>query len=303
MTVLENQISLRAYAKINLTLDVVGIRNDGFHEVDMIMHRIDLHDEVLLRWFAERRAEKTEKVAIHLKTSLPYVPTDDRNLAYKAVQLMEGYAPSDGVVRIDILKKIPVSAGLGGGSADAAAVIFGLNKLWRLELGCDELVDIGRKLGSDVAFSIWMLYNRACVRATGRGEILEEIPSRKQDLLLVKPKVAISTTAAYKAIDRIQIRRRPEMEKCIEIIKEGRNIFELTNYIANVFEEYVLSEFPKVEQVKNEMLKIEGEASFVQMSGSGSTIFMIPRDIDEAYSKLKKADLPKGSMIMKARIF
>lgn len=292
-------ISISAYAKINLTLDVTAIRDDGYHEVDSIMQRVNLCDSVRIRWFPDK---KLDGIQISLKTSWPFIPNDQRNIAYKAGQAMAKYGPGPGHVRIDILKKIPSGAGMGGGSADGAAVICGLNKIWKLNLSPEELSQIGSGIGADLAFGVRMIQGTSCVRARGIGDQMEEIKGLEAVgrylALLVKPKTSVSTQKAYalldQAWDKSGLEKRPNNQELIRKMSLGGRM-DFSQDFGNVFEAPIMQEAKIIGRLKEDMLNLladAGLADLVQMSGSGSTVFAIiekdkaGKELDEIIKKL-----------------
>lgn len=285
-------ISLKAYAKVNLTLDVCGLRSDGFHEVDTIMHRIDLFDEVRVRWFPSKR---TSDVAILMNSSYSFIPNDSRNIAYKAAQVMSPYAPSGGQVRIDILKKIPVGSGMGGGSADGAAVIDALDSIWELNFSLDKKTEIAAEFGSDTAFGVMMINGISCARARGKGDELDIITGLNTGgdnttppytTILVKPNLSVSTKRAYQLIDNAVEQGkhlpRPDNDRLQAEMTEGRNV-HFREACANVFEKPVFAEKSIIAKIKQDVETNLPDAELVQMSGSGSTVFAVMKseNVDE----------------------
>src|SRR5690625_998523 len=198
----------KAPAKINLSLDVLGKRDDGFHDVEMVMTTIDLSDRIELR--------SLDKDEIHVSLESRYVPNDERNLAYRAAQLIkERYRIASGI-HIKIEKKIPVSAGLGGGSTDAAAVLRGLNRLWSLNIPIKELADLGGALGSDVPFSV----HGGTAIARGFGEEIEQLPSPPPCwVILAKPNIGVSTRTIFEKVN-VDNLTHPDTEKVLQALHE-----------------------------------------------------------------------------------
>lgn len=247
----------KAPAKINLSLDVLGRRDDGYHNVEMVMTTIDLYDRIELHSLNE------DKIKVSLWSR--YVPNDERNLAYKAAALLRSkYHISQGV-HIKIEKNIPVSAGLGGGSSNAAAVLRGLNKLWKLNLSMEELALLGSAIGSDVPFCV---YGKTAI-ARGRGEIIEKLPSPPTCwVVLAKPALGVSSrTIFHKYIHE----ERPRTSQPIIQALEEKNFLKLCQSINNVLEHVTFESYPQVRQMKDKMVKYG--ASGVLMSGSGPTIY------------------------------
>ncbi|MCR4601376.1 MAG: 4-(cytidine 5'-diphospho)-2-C-methyl-D-erythritol kinase [Clostridia bacterium] len=271
-------LALRTYGKINLSLDVTGIRDDGYHEVAMVMQAIGLYDEMRIRIL------EADSDRITLKTDKYYVPTDERNTAYKAAKLMEeNYLPaSDGrrEIRIDIKKNIPVSAGLAGGSSNAAGVIIALDRIFELNLSLEEMMKIGTKVGADVPFCISSIYDKmgigtgasTCALAEGLGEILTPMPPLKAWVLLAKPPAGVSTGAVYKALDSLSGYRHPDTEAMIQAVKEG-NLEMVSENLLNVLENVTMEQCPKVGVLKERMLRSAPGATL--MSGSGPTVYSL----------------------------
>ncbi|MFA5880926.1 MAG: 4-(cytidine 5'-diphospho)-2-C-methyl-D-erythritol kinase [Eubacteriales bacterium] len=253
-----NKITLKARAKINLTLDVLGKRPDGYHEVEMVMQTIGLHDELMI--------EDAES-GITVTTNNPGLPGGESNTAYRAAKMMIDSLQIDRGVKIHIIKGIPVSAGLAGGSTDAAAVIKGLNHLWNLNLSREDLVTRAAQIGSDVPFCI----RGGTALARGRGELLAELPDIPEIwLVLAKPLLEVSTAEIYQNFDPRRVIERPNTGAMIKAVRDG-NISGITENLANVLESVTLSRYPVVLQVKQAM-----EDSGVRralMSGSGPTVF------------------------------
>lgn len=254
------KISVKAPAKINLSLDVLRKREDGYHEVEMIMTTVDLADRIDLLLLESNKIE--------IEVSEGYVPCDERNLAYQAaLKLKEKFGVTKGV-KIYITKNIPVASGLAGGSSDAAATLRGLNCLWNLGLSLDELAEIGAEIGSDVPFCVY----GGTALATGRGEKITLIDSPPPVwVILAKPPIGVSTADVYSRLDLDQI-THCDTNKMIEAIKE-KNIAKICANLHNVLEEVTFVRHPEVKHIKEQMIKFG--ASGVLMSGSGPTVFGI----------------------------
>lgn len=252
------KLLVRAPAKINLSLDVLYKRNDGFHEVEMIMTTIDLADRLELSLLDNN----TIKIFSHNR----FVPDDERNLAFQAAKLLqERFSINKGVV-ISIEKNIPVAAGLAGGSSDAAAVLRGLNKLWGLGLSLDELAKIGAEIGSDVSFCVY----GGTALAKGRGEIIKELPAPPTCwVILAKPYIGVSTAEVYRRLN-IGTVTHPNTEKVITALKNN-SYEQLCGHLENVLESVTLKMYPEVSQVKEQMKRFGADG--VLMSGSGPTVF------------------------------
>ena len=255
-----------APAKINLTLDVIRKRDDGYHEVDMIMQSVSLADELEMEVIPQ---------GICLTSDSSAVPLDSRNLIWQAAELLQKrFGVSQGI-RIHLKKNIPVEAGLAGGSSDAATTLRGLNLLWKLNLSMEELEEIGAQLGSDIPFCI----RGGTMRATGRGEILEELPPiPKFHVLLVKPAVGVSTGLAYQKFSEQGVESHPDLAGMMEAIKQGDRE-KIQTHIGNVFEEWVPKMYPIILEIMAK-LKDNG-AKCVGMSGSGPTVFVLADSREE----------------------
>ncbi len=270
-------IKLKARAKINLTLDVVGKRANGYHDVEMIMQQIDLYDVVTVHCL--------EKDEIILTSNEPFLPLDDRNIAYKAAALMKKTYQLPQGFHIHIDKHIPIAAGLAGGSTNAAAVIKAINKLCALNLPLDTQMSLGFKLGADVPFC----FLEGCALATGLGEILEPIRGFELGwLVLVKPNFGVSTKEVYTELKLEAIITHPRTGVMREAL-EQQNRKVIINELSNVLETVTLSMYPKVAQVKALLSSYGAEG--VLMSGSGPTVFGIFSSYQRAktaHKKLKK---------------
>jgi 4-diphosphocytidyl-2-C-methyl-D-erythritol kinase len=270
------RLSIKAPAKINLTLDVLYKRDDGFHEVEMVMTTIDLADRIELRLLSEPQ--------IKIDCSASFVPTDERNLTYQVAKLLqERYGVKQGVA-ISIDKHIPVAAGLAGGSSDAAATIKGLNQLWNLGLSVDEMVSFGTEIGSDVSFCIY----GGTALATGRGEMITPLPTPPPFwVILAKPPIGVSTGNIYGKLQVSEIRKHPDTQRMIGAI-ESRNFADITSSLGNVLEMVTLKEYPEVLHIKKQMKKFGADG--VLMSGSGPTVYAITQKesrVQRIYNALK----------------
>jgi 4-diphosphocytidyl-2-C-methyl-D-erythritol kinase len=255
------RISVKAPAKINLTLDVLAKRPDGYHEVEMVMTTVDLADRVDLTL--------REDGQITLDCSASFVPDDIRNHAYKAaVLLKERYQVSQGV-HLYIDKQIPVAAGLAGGSSDAAATLRGLNQLWGLELTQDQLAELGAEIGSDVPFCIY----GGTALARGRGEKIVHLGTPAACwVILAKPPVGVSTADVYGQLRVNEIPSHPPTQQMLKAIEE-QNFNLMCQSLGNVLENVTLGMQPQVRQIKD--LMIASGADGVLMSGSGPTVFAL----------------------------
>lgn len=254
MTVIE-----KAPAKINLSLDVLRKRtSDEYHDVEMVMTTIDLADRLEFTTLSDDRIE----VVLESR----YVPNDERNLAYRAAKIFKDTFGVKKGVRIEIDKQIPVSAGLGGGTTDAAAVIRGLNRLWSLNLELEELAPLAAKCGSDATFS---LYGGTGI-ARGFGEIVEKLPSPPSCwVVLAKPDIGVSTRTIFRHVEVEQL-KHPNNEALVEALYEG-DFQKICSHIGNSLEDITLSLHPEVGQIKETMKKLG--AAGVLMSGTGPTVY------------------------------
>ncbi|WP_404335700.1 4-(cytidine 5'-diphospho)-2-C-methyl-D-erythritol kinase [Planococcus rifietoensis] len=248
---------IKAPAKINLTLDVLYKRPDNYHEIEMIMTTVDLADRIGLQGTAK---------GIHIQSADRFVPNDSRNLAYQAAQLIKDTFNIKTGVIISLDKQIPVAAGLAGGSSDAAATLKGLNQLWQLNLSLDELAELGAKIGSDVSFCVY----GGTALATGRGEVIEELPAPPHCwVILAKPSLGVSTADVYGAFDPDKA-DHPDTRAMIAALREG-DYEAMCDNLGNALESVTMNMHPEVGQIKEQMIKFGADA--VLMSGSGPTVF------------------------------
>lgn len=262
------KLVLKSLAKINLSLDVLGRRKDGYHDVEMVMQTVYLSDTVELRLRSDER--------ITLESNLPYLPCDSRNIAVKAARALFDYVHTSSGVHIRLNKQIPVAAGLAGGSSNAAAVLFGLNRLLDLGLSTKELADIGVKIGADVPYCLW----RGTALAQGIGEKITLLPPMPPcTVLLAKPPVSVSTRDVYEALAHSGACRHPQTEKVIESIRR-RDISMFAEAMGNVLEPVTEQMHPVVGDLRRCML--ENGAYAAMMSGSGPTVFGLFTDRERA---------------------
>ncbi|MGO4111373.1 4-(cytidine 5'-diphospho)-2-C-methyl-D-erythritol kinase [Paenibacillus sp. YAF4_2] len=249
----------KAPAKINLMLDVMRKREDGFHEVEMIMTMVDLADRLEL--------EELPRDTIIISSQAGYIPLDEKNLAFQAARLIkERYDVRKGVY-IHLDKKIPVAAGLAGGSSDAAAALRGLNRLWQLNIPEDELCRLGAELGSDVPFCV----TGGTAIARGRGEKLEQISNPPQCwVVLAKPPINVSTADVYGKLRANELKNHPSTQEMVSAIERG-SFSDICAGLGNVLENVTLDLYPEVLQLKESMQKLGADG--VLMSGSGPTVF------------------------------
>ena len=259
-----DKIKLKALGKINLGLDVLGRRPNGYHDVRMVMQTVYLYDQILL--------EKTDKEGISLETNLFYLPVNENNLAYRAAKmLIDEFAIKEGV-HISLEKHIPVAAGMAGGSSNAAAVLYGMNRLFQLGLTDQELMERGVKLGADVPYRI----RRGTVLAEGIGEELTPLPAMpKCHVLLAKPPISVSTQKVYEKLDAQEVTKHPDIDGILLGLQTG-DLKKITSSMGNVLENVTITEYPQIERIKD-VMKEEGALN-AMMSGSGPTVFGIYDD-------------------------
>lgn len=256
-----DRIHLKALAKINLGLDVLRRREDGYHEVKMIMQTIGLYDELELR--------KVKQPGIQVKTNLYYLPTNENNLVYKAARLLMEEFHIKGGISIQLQKKIPVAAGMAGGSSDAAAVLWGVNQMCGLGLSRKDLMERGVKLGADVPYCVL----RGTALAEGIGEKLSILPSMpKCYILIAKPGISVSTKFVYENLHANDLKpeQHPDVDAMIEAMEE-KNLALLCSRMGNVLETVTVPAYPVIDDIKKCMLEMGALGSM--MSGSGPTVF------------------------------
>lgn len=269
-------MEIKAYAKINIALDVVGKRDDGYHLLRMIMQSIDLYDTIEIN--------KVDS-GISLKCNKHYVPTDERNLAYKAAKLfMETYS-IEGGVEIELIKNIPVSAGLAGGSTNAAGVLKLMNKMFNINASEEELKSLGLKLGADVPYCI----TGGTALCEGIGEKITQLKEFKNKILvLIKPPFGVSTREVYKSFDLTKVVFHPRIESLIKAMEDD-DIYFVANNMRNLLENVTLRRHRVLMNIKEEV-KIDGSIG-TMMSGSGPTVFAFFDDMLKAqmcYDNMKK---------------
>lgn len=275
-----DSLELKALAKVNLGLDVLGVRENGYHDVRMVMQTIYLYDKVTI--------QKTEEAGIRLKTNLDFLPVDEKNIAYKAAKLLiDEFEIKEGV-EITLEKRIPVAAGMAGGSSNAAAVLVGMNRLFELGLGQKQLMERGVHLGADVPYCIM----RGTVLAEGIGEILTPLaPLPKCYFVVAKPPISVSTKTVYEKLDSHEIEEHPDIDTVIEGLQEG-NLKKVAENMGNVLERVTIQDYPVIEEIKN-VMKQSGALN-AMMSGSGPTVFGIYEDkklANETKQRIKKLGL------------
>ena len=273
---------LRAFAKINLGLDILRKREDGYHEVRMIMQTIQMYDVLEMK--------KVKKPGISLSVNYPYIPSDERNLVYKAAKLlMDEFQVKEGVdIRLE--KFIPVAAGMAGGSSDAAAAMVGINHLFKLGLSEKDLMDRAVNIGADVPYCIM----RGTALAEGIGEKLTRIAQVPDCYVLIgKPGIFLSTKTAYESLQLDKIQSHPDIDGMIRDIENG-NLLAMTDKMGNVFESGIIGKYPVIGEIKD-LMEANG-ALKAMMSGSGPTVFGIFDDrekMEAAAAVLRQSNLAK----------
>ena len=277
-----NDISVKALAKINLGLDVVRRREDGYHEVRMIMQTIQLYDRLDIK--------RTQEPGIQIQTNLSFLPVNENNLIYKAAKLlMDEFSITDGVsVKLD--KRIPVAAGMAGGSTDAAAMLIGVNRLFSLGLTKRELMERGVQIGADVPYCIM----RGTALAEGIGEALSPLPPMvKCPVLVAKPSISVSTKFVYQNLKLDDTTIHPDIDRLIDDIK-AKNLHDIAAHMGNVLETVTIPNYPVIDEIKKHMLS--NGAVGAMMSGSGPTVFGLFDDEDtakKAYKAMRSSHLAR----------
>ena len=277
-----DEITLKALAKINLGLDVVRRREDGYHEVRMIMQTIQLYDRLDIK--------RTQEPGIQIQTNLSFLPVNENNLIYKAAKLlMDEFSITDGVsVKLD--KRIPVAAGMAGGSTDAAAMLIGVNRLFSLGLTKRELMERGVQIGADVPYCIM----RGTALAEGIGEALSPLPPMvKCPVLIAKPSISVSTKFVYQNLKLDDTTIHPDIDRLIDDIK-AKNLHDIAAHMGNVLETVTIPNYPVIDEIKKHMLS--NGAVGAMMSGSGPTVFGLFDDEDtakKAYKAMRSSHLAR----------
>lgn len=273
------KLELKAYAKINLGLDVIRRLENGYHEVKMIMQTVGIYDELIF-----------EKIpsGVELSTNHGELPLDENNLIYKAVRLMqEAYGVTEGV-RVHLEKNIPVAAGMAGGSTDAAAALKAMNILFDLQATDEKLRELGVKIGADVPYCIM----GGTALAEGIGEKLTALPKAPGCYLLVaKPDINVSTKYVYEHLDAQEVVVHPDIDGMVEAIKAG-NLQGIAERMGNVLESVTINAHPIIATIKERMLAYGADNSL--MSGSGPTVFGIFTDkekAEKAYEQITEEQL------------
>lgn len=277
-----DDISLKALAKINLGLDVVRRREDGYHEVRMIMQTIHLYDRL--------KITKMKTPGIEIHSNLPFLPVNENNLVYKAGKLlMDEFGICEGV-RVDLLKRIPVAAGMAGGSSDAAAMLYGMNQLFGLKLSRQALMERGVTIGADVPYCLM----RGTALAEGIGEKLKQLPPMvKCPVLIAKPQISVSTKFVYQNLKLDEHTVHPDIDRLIQDIR-NKDLQAAAGDMGNVLETVTIPNYPVIAQIKEQMMHSGAVNSM--MSGSGPTVFGLfenEKQAKKAYDDMKQTGLAK----------
>ena len=279
-------IRIDARAKINLSLDILGKRQDNYHDVMMIMQSVELSDVLTFR-------EQEKEAGIQVISNIPGLPSAERNLAYKAAALVMETFKLDKGLYIDLTKRIPIAAGLAGGSTDAAAVLVALNEMWNLGLKAPDLCALGEQIGSDVPFCI----QGGTMLAKGRGEILEKLSTMPECfVILAKPQASVSTAWAYQNFKADNVEEWPDTDAVIAALKNG-DLEGICKHLCNVLESVTIPAHNEIAHLKRLMCKHGALASL--MSGSGPTVFGLVDDEEKAeYIVEKLSDIDNVQVIL-----
>lgn len=279
-----DRMQLKALAKINLGLDVLRRREDGYHEVRMVMQTVHIFDQLLL--------EKRQEDGIFVRTNLFYLPENENNLVYKAARLLREEFGLPGGISIQLKKYIPVAAGMAGGSSDAAAVLFGMNRMYDLGLSVEELMERGVKLGADVPYCVM----RGTALAEGIGEVLSPLPPMPPCTILVaKPGIGVSTRFVFENLRADELEFHPDIDGMVEALR-NQDLKGLAGLMdpGNVLETVTVPAYPVIQKLKDAMMSYGALAAL--MSGSGPTVFGIfesRQAAKRAYGALKRGHLAK----------
>ena len=281
-----DNIKLKARAKINIGLDVVRKRPDGYHDMRMVMQTLKMYDGISMA--------KNHNGNISIKTNLPYVPDNENNLCYKAAKLLRDEFNIDTGVDIDLVKYIPVSAGMAGGSSDAAAVMVGMNKLFDLSLSMQDLMERAVNIGADVPYCIM----RGTAMAEGIGEKLTRLnPFPECVVLVAKPGIAVSTRSVFGKLRLTEDTYHPDIDSIVKGINE-KNMDMIASNMGNVLEDVTEKDFPVISTIKSKMA--ENGAIKALMSGSGPTVFGLFENIEDArkaFYSIKKEHIARQMFI------
>lgn len=275
-----DNIKIRAYAKINLSLDVIGKRHDGYHDLCMIMQSVELHDVVTVKI-------NQDNENITIQCDKVNVPADDTNTAYKAARLMRDTFGIKHGISVYIQKNIPVAAGMAGGSSDAAAVIKAIDRMFNLGLSLDDMARIGKNIGADIPYCIY----GGTMLAQGIGDILTPLPSFCDvPVVILKPKISVSTSWVYSNYDGSKVYDRPDTDSLIKAIKKA-DILNVASQMKNVLESVTAEKHKIINEAKRALIKERACGSV--MSGSGPSVFGLFLTYGDAYGAYKKLSCDK----------
>jgi len=281
-----NQVRIRAMAKVNLGLDVLRRRENGYHDVKMVMQTVDLYDELTLT--------KEQENTIRITTNAGELPLNEENLIYKAAKLLFDKAGKTYGVSIHLNKNIPIAAGMAGGSTDAAATLLALNRLYDLGYTKEELAETGVKIGADVPYCIY----GGTYLSEGIGEILTKLPDAPDCYIVIaKPPIGVSTKYVYENLHIETVTEHPDMDAMVEAIKRG-SLQGVTDTMGNVLETVSVKRYPEIAAMKQCLL--DNGAENALMSGSGPTVFGIftrKETADKALEELKKTGQVKQGFV------
>lgn len=281
-----NQVKIKAMAKVNLGLDVLRRRENGYHDVKMVMQTVDLYDVLTIN--------KEEDEQIHITSNVGELPLNEDNLIYKAARLLFDKAGTEYGVSIHLDKNIPIAAGMAGGSTDAAATLTALNELFEFGFTKEELAGIGVKIGADVPYCIY----GGTYLSEGIGEILTKLPDAPDCYIVIaKPPIGVSTKYVYENLHIETVSEHPDMDGMVEAIQNG-SLKGVTDKMGNVLETVTVKKYPEIAKMKNCLL--ENGAENALMSGSGPTVFGIFTDketADNALMELEKTGLVKQGFV------
>lgn len=282
---------MKARAKINLALDVLGKRDDGYHDMRSIMQTLYIHDGLFIK--------KIHKQKFKLVCNLKWLPVDSENLVYRAANLLiEKFDIKTGIF-IELNKNIPIAAGLAGGSSDCAATLLGMRKLFNLPISNSELFEIGKSLGADIPYCM----KGGTILAEGLGEVLTKIPPHPQTLVvLAKPSFSLSTATVFKKFDSTIVTERPNIDKMIVDIK-NQDVTAIAKGFCNVLESVSINMHPEINRLKQIMISNNAIGSL--MSGSGPTVFGYFKNKSDAISAIRaiKRDMPSTKEIFLTSVY
>lgn len=280
-----DSIVIKAMAKVNLGLDVLRRRENGYHDVKMVMQTVNLYDTLTLSKIDE---------GIVITTNTGELPLNEDNLIYKAAKLLLEYVDKKAGVSIHLDKQIPIAAGMAGGSTDAASTLVGINELYNLNLIKEELAEVGVKIGADVPYCIY----GGTYLSEGIGEVLTKLPDAPDCYVVIaKPGIGVSTKYVYENLHIETVEKHPDIDGMIDAIKTG-SLDGVTEKMENVLETVTIKRYPEIETMKKCLL--ENGAENALMSGSGPTVFGIFKEekiAKQALSKLQKTGLVKNGFV------